>query len=162
MNSIRSSCSFFTNRIVVLLIILLSQIGCRHPHPAPPFSSSLGGRYEWKKTITPTQTIAPQTTGYREDITIGSDSKGGYIAYYRNDTLHHLADLSVSYPIESDRKANSVLYKLYSGYIKIYLTFGAFNQIESISTSNIMPTYSEQADTIRSYYVPTYLEPRKR
>jgi hypothetical protein len=158
----KKSQSFYRLYTLGFLTFLLTN-GCKkEPNPSLPLAAYLGGRYELEKIITPSRTIMPKTAGYQEDMSLSNDSQGQYITYYRNDTLHFEAAIGPK-PIESDQKEKSLIYKVgSSGYLKIYLLFNAFNVVESISTSAIMTTYSVQADTVRSYYTLTNLEPRKR
>ncbi len=151
-------------RLNYLFFLLISMSGC-HQDPTLPLASYLGGRYEWTKTTTPTRTITPGTAGYHEDLTLYNDSKGQYIAFFRADTLFYLGDVSGT-PTESDSKGSALLYAVRSSgntaYIKIYLSFNADNSVELISTSRVMTTYTGSADTVRSFYQKTNLEPRKR
>lgn len=146
---------------LVFIPLALLLLACHQDTPLP-LAAYLGGRYKWVKTTTPSKTITPTMVGYQEDLTLSSDSKGQYLAYYRNDNLFLEADVKAT-PVESDGETNSLLYDLgEKGFIKVYLSVNANNAVTSISTSTIVENYSPEADTVRAYYELTGLDPRKR
>jgi hypothetical protein len=152
MNNMNYSNSIFRWYLLLNLTTFLLQ-GCPSKSPAPvPIASRLVGRWEWTKTVTPTRTFTPELTGYREELNFANDGNFDFVAFYRNDELKRKL-VETRGAGQTDNKANTVLLKYGNdGYIKYYLKFSQDHVVEQIETSDLLPVYSEQADSVRHFY----------
>jgi len=89
-------------------------------------------------------------------LAVLSDEKGPYVGFYKNDTLQLRLNETSTDTTHTfvDQARQTVLIKYGgAGYIKYYVVNTGSST--TLSISEVLNPYSEQADTIRSYYERT-------
>lgn len=103
-------------------------------------SGSTRGTWEWVQTITPTHTSISQSIGFTQQLSVGTDNDGAYVAFYHNDTLRRRQnetsrDTAHTFVDESKR---TVLIKYgNAGYLKY--TIGQSNDGSTMTVSEFLP-----------------------
>ncbi|MCF2447632.1 hypothetical protein L0657_26995 [Dyadobacter sp. CY345] len=149
MKSILSICSY-----VILAALLLA---CENKVPncgcvAPPLASTLMGKWEWIKTVTPTKTITPENAGYKRTFQYDNDGSSNFIAFSQNDSVYlRFAPVRGSY--KEDLEENTITEQYESKFLKYYLKKGSYNwpAEHEMQTSELLP-FQNSADTIRHFY----------
>jgi hypothetical protein len=139
---------------VGLVCLSLFLSGCP-AHKAKLYTLSGGtrGTWEWIKTISPSQTITPQTRGYSQQLSIGTDQKGNVVAFFRNDSIQRLlyesqADLD---HISADINKQSLIIQYgQAGSIRYIVPNGQSST--TLFVSEVLNPYTTQADTIQHLY----------
>jgi hypothetical protein len=143
----------------ICLFIILATIlsACENGVPtcgcvAPPLGSTLMGKWEWVKTITPTKTITPENAGYKRTFQYDNDGNSDFIAFYKNDSVYvRITPVRGSY--KEDLKQNTIIQQYGSQFLKYYLKKGPYNSPteQEMQTSELLPSQNA-VDTIRHYY----------
>ncbi|MEO6287250.1 MAG: hypothetical protein ABIN80_00020 [Dyadobacter sp.] len=121
---------------------------------APPLSSELMGKWEWIKTVTPSQTITPESVGYSRTFQHENDGSD-YIAFYQNDSLYLRMVESRDF-YKEDLAQLSVIKQYGSKFIKYYLSRNPGSDIREMQTSELLNSYENSVDTVRHYYRYSY------
>ncbi|KAA9347782.1 hypothetical protein [Larkinella humicola] len=139
--------------IFLTLLFCLGVQACDKPGCgcAPPLSSELMGKWEWIKTVTPTQVITPQTMGNRRILQHENDGNVDYVAFYQNDSLYLKLVRSRNFNQE-DKDQRTILENYGTHQMKYFLIGRDYRVTREMQTSDLMKAYTEQADTVRHFY----------
>lgn len=110
------------------------------------------GKWEWVKTITPSDTITPETVGYEQTFQFDNDGKNNFIAFYKNDSLT-LRLVPVQSAYQEDVQENSFIEQYGSQFLKYYLKKGTYNwpTEHEMQTSEFLPS-RDATGTSRHHY----------
>ena len=124
---------------------------------APPFSSNIVGKWEWVKTITPTdEVITPQTAEYAKSLSYGNSEKvnGNYL-YIAEDGKKPvvLPERIFTGKIDpSDASAGWLTMQFYSKYIQLLLIKNTDNSYQEMIATDLIDDYSKGFGETRHYY----------
>lgn len=137
----------------LILTLCVFATGCEHKLCgciAPPLSSEAMGKWEWLKTVTPSQTITPESAGYSRTFEFENDGSD-YIAFYQNDSLYLRMVQSRDF-YKEDRDKHTFINQYGSKFIKYYLSRNPPNEIREMQTSELLSSYENAVDTVRHHY----------
>jgi hypothetical protein len=137
---------------LVLLSFLLS--GCpSNKTKLYTITGGTKGTWEWIKTTSPTRTSTPQSKGYSQQLSIGTDQMGNVVTFFRNDSVQrqlYETHTSIDHMSGDIDKQSVIIQYGQSGSIK-YIVPNGENSI-TLFVSEVLNPYTVQADTIQHLY----------
>jgi hypothetical protein len=128
--------------------------GCpSHKNEVYTLAASIRGTWEWVKTTSPTRTTTPQTLGYSQQLSIGTDETGNVVAFFKNDLIQrrlYETKTDTNHVFVDEVRQTVLIQYGKSGYIK-YLIVNGQNST-TLTVSEVLNPYTLQADTIQHVY----------
>ena len=119
---------------------------------ATPIASIGNEKWEWVKTVTPSRTDTPASTGVFKEINLFVKDSKSYMTYYENDKLVN------KYVIDNDFYVEDKVAYWFANrfdkkqYVKFYLFKGNYNYVDRFELTAFSDTYPLKVDTVRHTY----------